>query len=737
MRKTIWLLLVVLTFSSFAVSQTEKQNPIEKQNLTIDDIYNPQKKVAFSGFPSSGLRWSSDGTSFVKQRKAANGLQFVRVNAKTGEETVYFDSVDVVTALTKIGLPLEEAKPIAENFVAQSETSNTFLLTSDEDLFVYNAETKTAKQITKDKVKELEADFSPDGKKVSFVKANNLFSVDIAGGKETQFTKDGDKNTLNGYLAWVYEEELYGRGQNRGYWWSPDSTKIVFLRTDDSTVPKFVLADDTETNQNIEDTNYPKSGDPNPYVTLKIANTSTGKVTDIDTSKYKEADFLISRVDWSPDSKWVVYQAQNREQTYLDLNAYDLASGKTNTLFKETSEAWVAVIDNPHWLKDGSFIWESTRDGWQHLYHYGKDGKLIKQITKGDWEVGSFYGVDEKNGFAYFSATEHSHIAPQIYRIKLDGTGLTRLTKKEGSYSANFNPTFTNFVATWSDINTPPQTTLHRADGTIEKVINENKVDVLAKYNLSKPDFLTVKNRDGFEMEAIMIKPPNFDPTKKYPVMSYVYGGPHAPQVRNSWGGSRYIFHQFLAQKGYVIWILDPRSASGKGEKETWTAYKKLGQTEFLDLEDGVKFLKSLPFVDGDRIGIWGWSYGGFMTTYALTHGKSFKIGIAGGTVSDWALYDSIYTERYMLTPENNPTGYAKTSVLTAAKDLSGKLLLIHGAMDNNVHMQNTTKLIYELQKNGKQFDLMLYPTQRHGVSDPNQVYHLYNMMADFVLKNL
>lgn len=730
MRKTIWLLVVTLAFSSLAFSQ-------EKLALSIDDIYHPQKKVAFSGFPTYGLRWSKDGKGFVEARREKSGVKIVQVDAASGEETVIYDGLAVATALTKIEETPEEAAKIAMRIVSQSEDNQNFLLSSDEDLYVYNAETKTAKRVTNDQITELEAGFSPDAKKVSYVRGNNLYAVDIATGEETQFTRDGNKNTLNGYLTWVYEEELYGRGQNRGYWWSPDSMKIAFLRTDDSTVPKFVLADDTETNQEIEDTNYPQAGDPNPYVTLNVASLGDGKVTKVDTSKYKEADFLISRVDWSPDSTKVVYQGQNRVQTYLDLNAYDLAGKTTNTLFKETSKAWVEAIDNPHWLADGSFIWESKSSGWQHLYHYGKDGKLIKQITNGDWEVQSFYGVDEKNGYAYFSATEHSHIAPQIYRIKLDGTGLTRLTKKEGSYSANFNPTFTNFVANWSDINTPPQTSLHTADGKLVKVINENKVELLSKYNLSKPEFLKVKNRDGFELEAIMIKPPNFDATKKYPVMSFVYGGPHAPQVKNAWGGSNYMFHQMLAQKGYIIWILDPRSASGKGEKETWTAYKQLGNTEFLDLEDGVKYLKSQPYVDGERIGIRGWSYGGFMTAYALTHGKSFKVGIAGGTVSDWALYDSIYTERYMLTPEENPNGYAKTSILDDAANLHGKLLLIHGAMDNNVHMQNTTKFIYELQKAGKQFDLMIYPTQRHGVSNPDQVYHLYTMMGDYILKNL
>ncbi len=234
-----------------------------------------------------------------------------------------------------------------------------------------------------------------------------------------------------------------------------------------------------------------------------------------------------------------------------------------------------------------------------------------------------------------------------------------------------------------------------------------------------------------------MIKPPNFDASKKYPVLSFVYGGPHAPQVRNAWGGSRYMYHQMLAQKGYIIWICDPRAASGKGEKETWTAYKNLGVTEQLDIEDGVNFLKSQPYVDSNRIGIWGWSYGGYMTLFALTHSKSFKVGVSVAPVTDYALYDSIYTERYMLTPQNNPEGYAKTDLNSKVKDLSGKLLLVHGIMDNNVHLQNTTKFVYQMQKAGKQFEFMAYPTQRHGISDPQQTYHLYTMMADFILKNL
>lgn len=729
MKKFRLLFVALFVFSSIAYGQDKL--------LTIDEIYHPEKRVSFSGSPTFGVRWSSDGTSFVKPKSDSGIVKFVKVNAQTDAETVFFDSSEVMDALTKIGVDEDLAGTASARFISQSEETNSFLLTTGEDLFVYNASANTAKRLTKTEAEELEADFSPDGMKVSFVRGNDLFVVDVASGKETRFTKDGSKNILNGYLAWVYEEELYGRGQNRGYWWSPDSKSIAFLRTDDSPVPMFVLADDTVTDQIIEDVGYPQAGDPNPLVTLHIADVSKGRISTIDTSKYKADDFLISRVGWTKDSKDVVWQGQNREQTFLDLNSTDRSTRKTKVLFQDKTPTWIDSPGNPHWLADGSFIWESPRDGWEHLYHYDKNGKLIRQITKGDWEVRSYYGVDEKNGFVYFSATEHSHIAPQIYRIKLDGTGLTRLTKKEGSYSATFNPTFTHFVATWSDINTPWQTYLYRADGTLEKVINENKVEVLSEYKLSKPEFLQVKNRDGFEMEAYMIKPPDFDASKKYPVMSFVYGGPHAPQVRNSWGGSRYMFHQMLAQKGYIIWVLDPRSASGKGEKETWTAYKQLGYTELKDLEDGVEYLKSQPYVDGSRIGIWGWSYGGFMTTYALTHSDKFKMGVAGGTVSDWSLYDSIYTERYMLTPENNKEGYAKTSVVNDAKNLNGKLLLIHGAMDNNVHMQNTTKLVYELQKAGKQFDLMIYPTQRHGVTNPQQVYHMYNMIAGFIMENL
>ncbi|PYT00139.1 MAG: hypothetical protein DMF63_09230 [Acidobacteria bacterium] len=432
-----------------------------------------------------------------------------------------------------------------------------------------------------------------------------------------------------------------------------------------------------------------------------------------------------------------MFQALNREQTYLDLVAADLA-GKVKIVLTEKTPAWVEVYDDPAFLNNGTTaIWQSARDGWRHLYLYDNNGHLVRQLTKGEWEVRSFYGADNAGEWAYFSATKDSHIAENVYRVRIaDGT-VERLTQGEGTHAASFNSTFTHFVDNWSDAATPPQQRLMTSSGQLVRVLNENKVEALSQYKLGKPEFLRVKTRDGFEMEAMMIRPPDFDPKKKYPVLSYTYSGPHAPSVADRWGGARYMWHQMMAQKGYIIWICDNKGASGKGEQSVWPSYKKFMVPELSDLEDGVNYLKSLKFVDGNRIGIWGWSFGGMMTSYALTHSNVFKMGIAGGTVADWRLYDSIYTERYMLQPKNNPQGFDQTSVVKAAGNLNGKLLLIHGGMDDNVHMQNTMQLAYEFQKAGKQFDLMIYPTQHHGLTNPAQVKHWYTMMTEYVLKNL
>jgi dipeptidyl-peptidase-4 len=712
----------------------------QQKLLTIDDIFDPAKKVNFNGTVPN-IRWLKDGRHYLLSNDAMKKdlPRLQKVDAITGEATAFFDTAKMQAAFAALpGISAAEAKELANRGSYLMNASETaVLLNLNNDLYYYEFGSDKALRVTENPDEEVGETFSPDGRTIAFVRNGNMYAFDLAPKKERALTTDGGAKILNGRLDWVYQEELYGRGNFEAYWWSPDSTSLVYLRIDENPVHEYTVVDHIPYHQTLEVAAYPLAGDPNPIVKLGVVNASGGATRWIDTAKYKPDDLLIVRVTWTPDGKKVVYQAQNREQTFLDLNFADASDGKSNTILHETSKAWVGINDNPNFLKDGSFLWQSERTGWDHFYHYSADGKLLQQVTDGRWEVSSFEVLDEEKGFLYFTATEHSPIAPQAYRVKLDGTGLTRVTTGEGSHKVSVSPDSNLFIDNWSDVNTPTQTRLYDADGKLVRVIDENKVGALKQYKLGTTELLQVKTRDGFPMEALMIKPPDFDRARRYPVLEFTYSGPHAPQVKNGWGGSTYMWHQLLAEKGYLIWICDNRTASGKGLESTWPVYKNFGELELRDLEDGIAWLKSQPYVDGSRIGVWGWSYGGFMTSYALTHSQSFKMGIAGGTVSDWRNYDSIYTERYMQTPQNNPEGYKKSSPVNFAKDLHGKLLLIHGATDDNVHMANTIQLVYELQKAGKQFQLMLYPKSRHGVTDPLLVKHLRTMMTDFILANL
>src|SRR5581483_2800418 len=396
-------------------------------------------------------------------------------------------------------------------------------------------------------------------------------------------------------------------------------------------------------------------------------------------------------------------------------------------------KAWVDPIDNPSFLADGSFLWLSTRDGYQHLYHYKTDGTLIGQVTKGEWEVAELQGVDEKNGWIYFTANERANIDVDVYRTTVgQAPSPVRLSDKAGRHSPKFNPSFTHFIDSWNDVITPTQVRLHRADGQLVKVIDENPV--LA---LTHPEFLQVKTRDGVTLDALMIKPANFDPAKKYPVFEYHYGGPHAPEVRNAWRGTNTLFLQLIANQGVVVWLCDNRAASGRSAASAWTLYKHLGEVELRDMEDGLKWLASQPYIDGSRMMTYGWSYGGFMTAYAMTHSKLFVAGIAGGSVTDWRDYDTVYTERLMLMPQNNPEGYRNSSPRFAAKNLHGHLLLIHGTVDDNVHPQNAIQFIYELEKAQIPFEMKLYPASAHGVRNPLLVFDLQKTILEFVRKQL
>jgi dipeptidyl-peptidase 4 len=717
----------------------------QNKQLTLDDLFDPTKRFSGSFTP---LQWLPDGKSYLQfsVNPETKLPEAVVVNAADGTRKPFHDGAKIRRALQAAGIPEAQSGQLASLRGATFNANATGALVEfGGDLYALDLVTDTAKKLTSTPdAEEEEADFSPDGKKVTFVRGNNLFFVDIADGKEKQLTTDGSVNVFNGALDWVYEEEVYGRGKRRGYWWNPGSTLIAYLRLDETAVPIHTVIDDIPQAQRLENTKYPKSGDPNPKVQLGVVSLE-GVTAWIDLSAYAEDDRIVTRVGWEPDGYTVIYQVQNRIQNVLDLNQSSIALLKTyppklrpappKILFRDESKAWVDVVELPEFLPDGSFIVKSDRTGNGHIYKFAADGKLEKALTSGEWDVREIYGVAD--GYVYFSASEHSPIANHIYRVKTDGTGFARLSQTDGTHTATFNNQKTAYFDYLSTVDTPTQVRLHGNDGKELRVIDENKVALLGEYKWGKTEFTQVKTRDGFTMEAMKILPPDFDPSKKYPVWCYTYSGPQAQSVLNRWGGTRYLWHQLLAQKGYIVWICDNRSASNKGVKTAHPIYRNLGELELRDLEDGLTYLKQQPYVDGSRIGLWGWSYGGYMTSYALTHSQSFKIGIIGAPVTDWRNYDSIYTERYMGVPKDNVAGYDASSPAKAAANLHGKVLLIHGLIDDNVHPQNSVQFIDAMQKANKQFQFMAYPQSRHGVTSPYRVKHMYSMMTRFVEENL
>jgi dipeptidyl-peptidase-4 len=704
------------------------------RTLSVDVIYGLERRADFSGVPPIDATWLDSGTYLLAQ-----GEGWTRVDAVSGRSSRFFDPAAMEKAFASLaGVTRDEASRLSRSTrMSMNGAHSGALVSLADDIYFYDFAAAKAVRLTSTPGEEEEATFSPDGRLVAFIRDHNLYVVDIASQREQAITKDGNAQLLNGKLDWLYQEEIYGRGRFRAYWWSPDSTRLAFLQLDERPVPEYTVVDHIPYRPTVEITDYPKAGDPNPKVRLGVSRVAGGEPTWVDSGAYSAIDFLIVNVDWTPDSRQVIHQVTDREQTWLDLNLADAGTGRARRLLRETTKAWVNENGNPVWLKDGSFLWLSERSGFKHVYHYGGDGTLRRQITNGRWEIRTLYGVDEQNSWVYFSAPERSALDTDLYRIRLDASGMMRLSQPAGTHRATFDPSFTHYIGVWNNITTPSQVRLHRADGSEVRVIEANPVRSHSEFRLSKPEFVTVTARDGFVMDAMMIKPPDFNPARRYPVYQFTYAGPGASQVRNQWGGSQYMFHQLLAQQGVIVWVHDNRSASGKGAESQWPVYGRFGETELQDLEDGVAWLKRQPYIDGSRIVLSGWSFGGFMTAYAMTHSTSWSAGIVGAPVTDWRDYDTIYTERYMKMPQNNPEGYRRTAPRFAADRASGRMLLIHGTIDDNVHMQNTVQFMYELQRAGKPFELMMYPRSRHSISDARLNLHLRQLMYDFVMRSV
>ena len=728
------LLLVLTTFSPAARAQTASGG----KALTIERIYS---QPSLSGRLTRGLAWTPDGKELSYFETKGSGrdakTELWVMDAASGERRLLVAS-DKLESI----LPAETSRPTQATGLGRRAPSQYqwapdgagILFQGPTALAWLDMKSQTGHTVVSGKAAIADPKISPDGRNVSFVRDHNIWLVNLADGKERAVTQGGTEEIRKGELDWVYPEEL---DIKTAYWWAPDSSAIAYLEMDERKVSQYPLVDFSSPSGEAEMERYPTAGGANPIVHVFVTSLNGGETRAMDTGA--ETDIYIPRVNWLVDSKHLAIQRLNRAQTTLDLLIADAATGKTRTALSENDSNWINVSDDLYFLKDGKrFLWSSERSGYRHLYLFGLEGKQLAQITKGEWEVSAVDAVDEARGLVYFTATEKSPLERHLYRVTLDGTGLTRLTKQEGTHGAVFAPNAAAFYDTYSNAAAPPRQDLYRSDGSRIGTINENKIAELGDYHLSPMEYLTVKSRDGVELNASIIKPPDFNPQKKYPVLVYTYGGPHAQVVRNTWGGANFLWHQLMAQKGYIIFSVDNRGSAGRGHAFETPLHFRMGAQELSDQRDGAQYLKSLPYVDSNRIGIWGWSYGGHMTLHAMFEaGDDFKAGFAGGPVTDWRYYDSIYTERYLGLPQKNEKGYQDSSPVKYAGQLKGKLLIAHGTGDDNVHFANTLSVINDLIEAGKYVEVLAFPGRGHGVSDPPARRVLMHRVTQFFLDNL
>ncbi|HXH48514.1 MAG TPA: DPP IV N-terminal domain-containing protein [Terriglobia bacterium] len=625
-----------------------------------------------------------------------------------------------------------------------SPDGNSILFEGADDLWIFNVQTGETKRLTNDSQKEEEPTFSPAGDAIAFVRQNNIYTLSLQTDKTTQLTRDGSEWVYNGILDWVYKEELADRATGRSYEWSPDGKEIAYLKLDDLHVPKYPMINFLARHVELTIQRFPQSGDPNPKASFHVVPAEGGLIRTWESrNSTSPVEYFGPRFSWTLDSKSVSFLTLNRDQTEEVMHLWNVESGADRTVLEEHDKYWINSLNPPHFLSGGRFLWLSERDGWMHLYLYDLNGKLLNKVTSGDWMIDRplfsdlpMFQLAGGSGWVYFLSTAADARQRQIYRVRLDGTGLERISKLSGTHVFHLSPDGRYYVDKFSDFQTPPMTRLYGSDGK-EVAMLDNPVNHLRDYELGGTDFVTLETSDRNHLYARLVMPPDFDPHKKYPVIVKVYGGPEVQMVTNSWGVTS-LEDQLFAEHGYLLWILDNRGSWGRGHAWESAIFEHMGQQELKDQLAGIDYLKSLPYVDSSRMGIWGWSYGGYMTLYTLTHAPDvFKCGAAGGPVTDWKFYDSIYTERYMRTPDVNPDGYQQSSPLEAAGNLTANLLLMHGVDDDNVHLQNTINFIEALVRDGKPYQLYLQPGEKHGFSAYSARLYLLKRLLKFFDENL
>lgn len=716
------------------------------EKLTLEAITGP---LPLSGPTLMKPKVAPDGSqvSFLRgKQEDRNQLDLWSFDIASGQTRLLVDS-KVVLPGTETLSDEEKARRERQRIAAMtgivdyqwSPDAHTLLFPLGGELYLYDLSrqgTAAVRQLTHGEGFATDAKLSPKGGFVSFVRARNLWVIDLASGRQIQLTRDGSDTIGNGVAEFVADEEM---DRHTGYWWAPDDSAIAFARIDESPVPVQkryeMYADRTE----MIEQRYPAAGDHNVTVTLAvIAPKADAAPRWVDLGA--DPDIYLARVDWR-DPQRLTFQRQSRDQKHLALVQVDLASGTQHTLVTETSRTWVPLHNSLRFLTQGGFVWSSERSGFEHLYRISDDGKTVTALTAGTWPVDELLAVDEAAGKVYFRAGVESPRESQIYAVSLQGGTPQRLSQAPGMHSASFARNASVYVDSWSNTTTPPQISLHRADGTkIATLVENNLADPQHPYarylQAQRPvEFGTLKAADNrTELHYSLIKPAGFDPTKRYPVAVYVYGGPASQTVTNSWPGrGDHLFNQYLAQQGYVVFSLDNRGTPRRGRDFGGALYGVQGTVEVADQLRGVAWLKQQPWVDPARIGVQGWSNGGYMTLMLLAKASdAYACGVAGAPVTDWGLYDSHYTERYMNLPGNNPKGYEEARVLTHIDGLRSRLLLIHGMADDNVLFTNSTALMSALQKRGQPFELMTYPGAKHGLSGSNAL-HRYRLAEDFL----
>ena len=682
------------------------------------------------------ITWAPDGEHFTHVRSESGGTDLIRVNARTGAEEVLVRGFDLVLPGNREPIAIEGYSFSADRtkLLIFANSARVWRQNTKGEYFVWDF---TRRRLTPASTRpgyQMFAKLSRDGTQIAFVRENNLIVTNLETGEERALTDDGTEDIINGTSDWVYEEEL---GLRDAFRWSPDGSKIAFWRFDQSPIETFYMIDETTLYPTLLPLRYPKAGAVNSSVQIGIVDVAEGDVRWVDIGE--NPDIYIADMDFVDDSEiWLT--RLNRHQNQLELLLADATTAESRVILSDTDEAWVDARE-PEWVRGASqFVLQSERDGFNHLYLFDRQGQPVRQLTSGDWEVTAFHGIDDDRGVAYVATTRDGSLGRTVYGVGIDDGKIERITKADGTHRVQFSPTFSMFVDTYSRVGAPAVVTLHDADGGVIRTLADNAelTATMAGLDLVEPEFITVPAADGSELNASIIKPRDFDPTQRYPVLMYVYGGPGSQTVSDAWGGTRYLWHQLLAQQGYLVVSVDNRGTGARGRDFKKQTYMNLGQHESDDQIAAARYLGTLPYVDGERIGIWGWSYGGYMSSLTLFRGADvFKAAIAVAPVTDWRLYDTIYTERFMRTPQENARGYTTGSPNTHAAKLKGNFLVIHGTGDDNVHAQNTTLLAQALQEAGKQFDMRLYPNKTHSIAGGITRVNLYTYMTAWLEENL